>query len=282
MDMDDAWFRDTGPSFVINKEKNEIRGVNWKFNAWGGLNGGCYNDWSKDELVAKNICKIMNYSYYDCDMILEGGSIHVDGEGTLITTEECLLNPNRNPNLTKEQIEQNLKDYTGCDKVIWLKRGLFGDVDTNGHVDNICTFVRPAEVALCWTDNPSDPQYEISREAEEILSSTTDAKGRKIKIHHIPIPEPTLIRTEEEAKGVISNDGTIARECDRLPGSYVNYYLANKGVVLPAFGVPTDEIAKKIFEEIFPDYEVVSVMSREVLLGGGNIHCITQQMPAKE
>lgn len=280
MEMNDAWFRDIGPTFVQSKS-GDVRGVNWKFNAWGGLNGGCYSDWSKDETVAPHICDIVGYKRYDAPFILEGGSIHVDGEGTLITTSECLLNPNRNPDLNKQQIEQYLKEYTGATKVIWLPHGLYGDVDTNGHVDNLCCFVRPGEVALAWTNNPSDPQFGICREAEAVLTMTPDARGRTVKIHKIPIPDPTLTRTDKEANGVIHEDGTISREYGRLPGSYINFYMANEGIVLPAFDVPTDEVVRKQFQEIFPDRKIVSVKSREILLGGGNIHCITQQMPSK-
>lgn len=283
MEQNDSWFRDTGnqniilgPTFL--KKGPVIRGVDWIFNAWGGIDGGCYSDWSDDKLIAEKILSYCKCDRYPADLILEGGSIHTDGEGTIITTEECLLNRNRNPTLTKAQIEKKVLSYTGCKKMIWLPLGLFGDIDTNGHVDNICAFIRPAEVVLCWTDDVNDPQYEISRKAEEVLLNSEDAKGRKLKIHKIPMPT-TLIRTQEEVDGLTFEDGTIKRFCGRMPGSYVNFYLGNGGIVLPKFNVPTDDIVVEIFKKIMPDYKIVSVESREILLGGGNIHCITQQMP---
>ena len=157
-EIDDAWCRDIGPTFIVNN-LNEIRGVDWRFNAWGGEEGGCYFDWIRDDAVAATVLDSLNLIKYRAPLILEGGSIHVDGEGTLITTEECLLNKNRNPDLSKEQIEGLLKAYTGAEKVIWLEHGVFGDEDTNGHVDNLCFFVRPGHVALTWTDDPLDPQH---------------------------------------------------------------------------------------------------------------------------
>ena len=157
-ELDDAWIRDTGPTFIMN-DAGSIRGVDWKFNAWGGQDGGCYSDWSRDDAVASVVLDSMNIMRYRAPIVLEGGSIHVDGEGTLITTEECLLHQNRNPQLNKAEIEDFLKEFTGVEKVIWLKYGVFGDDDTNGHVDNLCFFVRPGHVALTWTDDPTDPQY---------------------------------------------------------------------------------------------------------------------------
>ncbi|PIN06955.1 Agmatine deiminase [Handroanthus impetiginosus] len=165
MSMNDSWFRDTGPTFVIrnntsNEEKleNKIAGIDWNFNGYGGIEEGCYEDWSLDLLIARKILEIENIPRFSHSMILEGGSIHVDGEGTCLTTEECLLNKNRNPNLTKAQIEDELKAYVGVTKIIWLPRGLYGDEDTNGHIDNMCCFARPGVVLLAWTDDKSDPQ----------------------------------------------------------------------------------------------------------------------------
>lgn len=212
-------------------------------------------------------------------MILEGGSISFDGEGTLLTTEECLLNPNRNPNMTKAEIEAELKRGLGVEKVIWLPKGLFGDVDTNGHVDNFCVFARPGEVLLSWTDDEKDPQYPISQEAFKLLEEATDAKGRHLKIHKLAIPSD-IIRTAEEFGGLVQEEGTIEREENqRLPASYVNFYFANGAIISPCFGVKEDAMAEKVFKEVFPEREVVMVPTREVILGGGNIHCITQQQP---
>lgn len=286
--MNDSWFRDTGAIFVKNEE-GIIRGTNWLFNSWGGLDGGCYDYWEDDLLVAGKMCNIERIPYYKYNMILEGGSISFDGEGTLLTTEECLLNPNRNPSMTKEQIEAELKRGLGVEKVIWLPNGLFGDVDTNGHVDNFCVFARPGEVLLSWTDDEKDPQYPISQHAYKLLEAATDAKGRHLKIHKLYIPSdiirtPVCIRwrgyVQEEFAGLTQEEGTIEREENqRLPASYVNFYFANGAIISPCFGVKEDEMARKVFQEVFPEREVVMVPTREVILGGGNIHCITQQQP---
>ncbi|XP_068464537.1 agmatine deiminase isoform X2 [Phaseolus vulgaris] len=209
MSMNDSWFRDSGPTFVVRRSTttqsggavDRIAGIDWQFNSWGGLEDGCYSDWSLDLLVAKKILGIEKIPRFSHSMVLEGGSIHVDGEGTCLTTEECLLNKNRNPHLSKDQIEDELKAYLGVRKVIWLPRGLYGDDDTNGHIDNMCCFVRPGVVILSWVDDETDPQYERSIEAYSLLSSETDANGRKFEIIKIHVPGP-LYMTESESAGI--------------------------------------------------------------------------------
>ena len=274
----DSWMRDCGPTFVKN-DRDDVRGVDWRFNAWGGLEYGAYFPWDKDAQVCRKVCEIAGKDMYKLpDFVLEGGSIHSDGEGTALVTEECLLHPGRNPHLNKAQIEEKLKEYLNVEKVIWLKRGIYLD-ETNGHVDNICCFARPGEVLLAWTDDESDPQYEISAECLALLESETDAKGRPIKVHKLHVPRPVLITREEEA-GVDVKAGSIPRvEGERLAASYVNFYFANGGIVMPLFGDPGDEPALAKMREIFPDREVVGVYAREIILGGGNIHCVTQQQP---
>ena len=277
IESDDAWMRDTGPTFVKN-DRNDIRGVDWDFNAWGGLNGGIYFPWDKDSCVAREVLKQGKIDRYKACIILEGGSIHTDGEGTLITTEECLLNPNRNPDLSKIQIENHLKEYLNVGKIIWLGKGVFMD-ETDGHVDNLCCFIRPEEVLLHWTDDETDPQYEISCDAFERLSGSVDAKGRKIKIHKIHQPGP-LYMTEEESLGVEKKSNVAPRnKGNRLAGSYVNFYIANGGIVMPLFDDPHDKAALEKISTLFPDRKVIGIHAREILLGGGNIHCITQQQP---
>jgi agmatine deiminase len=181
--------------------------------------------------------------------------------------------------MTKEEITETLCDYLGVDKVLWLKRGIYLD-ETNGHVDNICCFVKPGKVILAWTDDESDPQYGISKENLDYLESETDAKGRKLEIVKMYVPKPILI-TKEEEDGVDAVDGTLPRlEGDRLAASYVNFLIVNGGIILPAFDDPNDAKAVRTVKECFPDREVVQIYAREILLGGGNIHCITQQQPA--
>lgn len=278
MSTNDSWMRDCGPTFVKN-DAGEIRGINWGFNAWGGLVDGLYFPWDKDNAVAQKVCQIEWKDIYNIDeFTLEGGSIHVDGDGTALVTEACLLSNGRNPHLTKEQIEENLKEYLNVQKVIWLKNGIYLD-ETNEHIDNICTFVKPSVVALAWTDDESDPQYEMSKSCYDILSKEKDAKGRSLEIHKLPLPSPIYI-TKEESLSVDIISGTQPRnEGDRLAASYINYYICNGAVIMPSFNDPNDEKAKEKLQELYPDREIVQIYAREILLGGGNIHCITQQQP---
>ena len=280
MSNNDSWIRDYGPSFLINNE-GQLRGVDWRFNAWGGLLDGLYFPWDKDDQMAQKICELEKIDFYQLDnFILEGCSVHVDGEGTLITTEECLLSEGRNGQLSKEQIEIILKEYFNVQKVIWLKHGCYLD-ETNGHVDNIINYVKPGEVVLSWTDDQNDPQWSISRECEEILRNTKDAQGRSLTIHKLHCPTPVLI-TKEESEGVDAINGTFPRQPgDRLAASYVNYYTANGGIVFPLFDDPKDEDARMVLERLYPDRKVVGIRAREILLGGGNIHCITQHVPQR-
>lgn len=268
----DSWMRDCGPTFVTNG--SSLRAVDWDFNAWGGL----YTDFSLDQQVARKVAEIEGAERYKAPLIMEGGSIHVDGQGTLLTTKECLLNENRNPQLNQAQIETYLHAYLNVEQIIWLERGIYLD-ETSGHVDNICCFLRPGEVALAWTDDTSDPQYEISRENEEILKSTVDGRGRRLKVHRVHVPAPVTI-TQAESEGVLPVDGTLPRLAgDRLAASYVNFYFCNGGAVVPTFNDPMDAVALAQLQALLPERKVVGVPSREILLGGGNIHCITQQVP---
>ena len=276
---DDAWVRDTGPTFVID-DNGQVRGVDWTFNAWGGFDGGLYWPWQRDDQVASKILEIERRDRYRTEgFVLEGGSIHVDGEGTLITTEECLLNRNRNPHLDRGQIERILADHLAVEKIIWLPDGLFND-ETDGHVDNFCCYVRPGEVLLAWTDDANDPNYARCQAAMAVLQRARDAKGRALIVHKIPIPGP-LHASDAECAGVVALDGSQLRDPSiRLAGSYVNFLIVNGGIIAPAFGDPLDGEAERILREVFPEHDVVMVPGREILLGGGNIHCITQQQPA--
>jgi agmatine deiminase len=275
---DDAWIRDTGPTFVVDG-KGSRRGVDWRFNAWGGTEGGLYFPWDRDDRVAAKVLEVEGDDRYRAPIVLEGGAIHVDGEGTVMTTEECLLNPNRNPELSRDQIERVLLDYLGAEKVIWLGAGVFED-ETDGHVDNLACFARPGVVLLTWSEDSGDPQHRISRDARERLEATTDARGRSLEVVPLPAPGPLQI-SAEEAAGVDAAAGTIPRRAgDRLAASYVNFYLGNSRVVYPLLDPRHDTDAAAILQRTFPEREVVGVPAREILLGGGNIHCITQQVPA--
>jgi agmatine deiminase len=278
LSSDDAWIRDTGPTFVLDADGGR-RGLDWRFNAWGGLDGGLYFPWDRDERVAAKVLEIEGADRYRAPIVLEGGSIHVDGEGTVMATEECLLNPNRNPELTRVQIERVLLEYLSGEKMIWLGRGVYND-ETDGHVDNLACFVRPGVVLLTWSEDQSDPQHAISRDAHERLEAATDARGRSIEVLHVPSPGPITI-TAHEAQGVDAAPGSLPRCAgDRLAASYVNFYPANGRVVMPLLDERRDETAAAVLRDCFPGREVVGVPAREILLGGGNIHCITQQVPA--
>ena len=274
----DAWSRDCGATFVVD-DKGDLRGVDWIFNAWGGLQKKMYFPWDQDELVAWKMLEIESLDRYKAPLVMEGGSVHVDGQGTLITTEQCLLHPNRNPALTPGEIEQGLSDYLNIDKIVWLPRGVYED-DTDGHIDNLCCFTRPGAVALTWTDDKADPQYERSAEAYDALMSARDARGRSLEVHKIHQPDP-LTMTEEEAAGLDVTDSAFSRPTgERLAASYINFYIANGGIVLPQFNDRRDKDARQKLAELFPRHQIIGIFSREILLGGGNIHCITQQHPA--
>jgi len=265
---DDSWVRDTGPTFVINRATGIVRAVKWQFNSWGGLLSSCQND----NEVGVKIAETEGVSYYKCDIVMEPGSYHVDGQGTLLTTEECLLNKNRNPTLSKQQIEDYLKEYLNVQKVIWLSQGTYLDTDTNGHVDNFCCFARPGEVILNWTDDVDDPQHEISQRAYDILSNSTDAKGNRFTVHKLH--QPTPIHSGEKIMGVCKPRG------ERLPANYVNFYLANSCLIMPGFNDDVyDKLAREQLSRIFPDRQIVQIYALDILLGGGIIHCITQQQP---
>lgn len=282
---DDSWARDIGPTFVVRDgvEGREVRGINWRFNAWGGDVDGLYPDYEQDDAFAAAFAEAKGYTLYEAaPFVLEGGSIHVDGEGTAMVTASCLLSAGRNPELTQAQIEDKLKEYLNVDKVLWLPRGIYND-ETNEHVDNVCAFIRPGEVVLAWTDNENDPQYALSKASLDYLEHEADAKGRKIVVHKLPIPDVPVCITEDEVAGFDFVEGEDMREAgERLAASYVNFYFSNDSVVLPAFGgenAASDARAAAILAALCPERKIVQISARAILTGGGNIHCITQQIP---
>jgi agmatine deiminase len=243
---------------VVNGQ-GDVAGINWQFNAWGGK----YAPWDLDDQVAPRILEHFGKKRFDAPLVMEGGSFHVDGEGTLITTEECLLNPNRNPHLSREQIEEALRRYLNVDTIIWLRRGLSGD-ETDGHVDNIACFAAPGKVILQVCNDPADENYEITQENMRILREATDARGRSLEI--VPIVQPPY--REHEGK--------------RLTLSYLNFYFVNGGIILPVFGgdaEETDRLAAETLGRLFPDRVIRTVDGMGIIREGGNVHCTTQQMP---
>lgn len=258
IEHNDAWLRDNGPTFVTSAD-GKLAGVNWGFNAWGGK----YSPWDLDDAVAPQIIQHVGAIQFDAPLVMEGGSIHTDGEGTLLTTEECLLNTNRNPELTRQQIFELLKQYVNIDSVIWLERGLSGD-ETDGHVDNIACFAAPGKVIMqvCYDEN--DENYDITQRNLQILREAVDAKGRKLEV--IEIEQPPAVYYEGE----------------RLTLSYLNFYFVNGGIILPVFGGTAEETDKKAIEvlsALYPDRRIRTINGMGVIREGGNVHCTTQQLP---
>jgi agmatine deiminase len=251
---DDAWARDSGAIFLLNKEK-KLGGVDWEFNGWGK-----FSPYDSDNKIAKFMIENVNATYFKNNMILEGGSIHTDGDGTLITTEQCLLNKNRNPEFSQVQIEGNLKDYLGVNKIIWLKNGT--DEGTDGHIDNIACFAAPGKILALSCSDKQDTFYDKINENLEILKTSVDSKGRVLEIIELEMSYKRLIPNEDE------------------PSSYINFYIANKGIVMPSFDdEKADNNAQKIIQETFSDRKVIAINGIDISMGGGNIHCITQQQP---
>lgn len=266
-----------GPSFLIDG-KGGLRAVDWTFNAWGGLVDGLYFPWDQDDQVARKVCEIEGVDSYRTEgFVLEGGSFHVDGEGTVITTEMCLLSEGRNPHMSKEEIEGMLREYLNVETVIWLRDGIDPE-ETNGHVDDVACFIAPGEVACIWTDDPQHPFYQAAHEAYETLSHSVDAKGRTLKVHKVTLPKELVRLTGAEAIDWV--EGAVRRENgDLCIASYLNFLLVNGGVIVPQYDDANDPLALEQLAALFPDRKVVGVRTREVVFGGGNIHCITQQVP---
>jgi len=276
----DAWARDVGPSFLLNGD-GDLAGVDWPFNAWGGLQNGLYFPWDLDDAVAAKVLQMERAAAFRAPKIIEGGAVHVDGQGTVLVTEACLLAQDRNPGASRQDMERVLKDYLGASHVVWLGAGVPFD-ETGGHVDNLACFAAPGVVLLSWCDDPDDPHFAVSRDAQARLLGAMDAQGQAIRVEKIPMPSP-MFYTAEEAAGIDQAATGMNRAAgERLAASYVNFYIANGAIIAPCFGVPTDEPARKVLARLFADRDVVMVPAREILLGGGNIHCITQQQPVKD
>ena len=254
----DVWMRDYGPTFVTRKTVEQPLAFNdWIFNGWGGK----YNAYEKDERVARSIAQLLQVPVFEHKVILEGGSIEVNGAGTCLTTEQCLLNRNRNPQLSRAQIEKFLKDSLGVRQILWLGEGIVGD-DTDGHIDDIARFVSPTTVVCVIEDNPQDENYRFLQENYERLQNARDQDGKKLEIVCLPSPAP------------LSYDGV------RLPASYANFYIANEVVLVPVFDDANDRKALGLLQECFPMRKIIGLRCNEVVAGLGAIHCVTQQEPA--
>lgn len=257
----DVWFRDYGPTFVVNRRKEMEKGglamVSWIFNAWGEK----YQELMGDTRIPGIINEDLKLQRFQPGIVLEGGSIEVNGRGTVLTTEQCLLDKNRNPSLNKEEIEACLKEYLNVQKVIWLKEGIAGD-DTDGHVDDIARFVNPTTILCAFENDPEDENYVALKENYELLSRETDQDGHPLQVIKLPMP------------------GRVGVE-RRLPASYANFYIGNDAVMVPVFGHKNDKVALKIIEKAFPGRKVVGIDCRQMVEGLGAIHCVSQQEPVK-
>ncbi len=253
---DDSWMRDNGPTFVVDGQGG-VGGVDWRFNGWGGK----YPDCADDAAVPKAVLAQLGMRRYTAPLVLEGGAVHVDGEGTLLATEQCVLNPNRNPELAREDMERLLQSYLGVSKIIWLGEGLEDD-ETDGHVDNVACFARPGVVLALTSRDAADGNHRALSENLDRLRGATDSAGRRLEV--IEVGQPAR------------RDGPQGR----LPLSYLNFYIANDAVILPSFGDPEDERARRTIAEAFAERRVVQLPASTLTLGGGGIHCITQQQPS--
>ncbi|MEV6977318.1 agmatine deiminase family protein [Kitasatospora sp. NPDC093806] len=255
--IDDSWFRDSAPIFVLD-ETGRRAGVDFRFNAWGGK----HHPWDADDRISSLLLEQLDVPAVRSEMILEGGAITVDGEGTLITTEQCLLHPNRNPGMSREEIEAELKARLGVSKVIWLPYGGLLDTETDGHVDGVCAFAAPGRVVVQLPADPAHPDYARMRANRAVLEASTDAKGRPFEIVEVPQAAFVEIGGQEVEVG------------------YLNHYLANGAVIVPVADHPEDEGALAVLTAAYPDRKVVGVRARALAWGGGGVHCITQQLPS--
>lgn len=255
IETNSPWIRDYGPTFVVRKDARAL--VRWKFNAWGEK----YKPFYHDSTASEQIVKEMNAQEFCSEMILEGGSIDVNGQGACMTTEECLLNSNRNPALKRAEIEKHLENFLGVKHVIWLKKGIEGD-DTDGHVDQVARFVNPTSVVTAYEEDSKDPNYNRLEENVKILTQAHDQDGKKLNVVMIPMPDQ------------------VERGSARFPASYVNFYIANQYVLVPIFGDKQDTKALGILKSLFPGRTVVGIPAIPLVYGQGAIHCITQQEPA--
>jgi agmatine deiminase len=260
--IDDSWIRDSGPIVVVSPDGRRSAGVDFRFNGWGEK----FVPYDHDDALPRALLEHLGVERIEAPLVLEGGSITVDGEGTLVTTEQCLLNPNRNPDLERADIERLLGDYLGIDRVIWLGLGLSADHDTDGHVDNVAAFVQPGTVLLQTVSDPSSPDHEPMAENRARLAAATDARGRPIEVIEIDVLPTTEVRGEI---------GCVP---------YLNLYVINDAVIVPVLGDDPDRDADvlELIASAYAPRVAVPVPGRTLAEGGGGVHCITQQMPELE
>lgn len=260
----DSWIRDYGPNFLVNKRNRSLAYNDWIFNAWGNK----YEELKRDNTIPARLESELGVERFEPGIVMEGGSIEVNGAGVVMTTEQCLLNPNRNPDLDQPEIEAHLKKYLGVQQVLWLGEGIVGD-DTDGHIDDIARFVGPDVIICAVEEDPLDANYELLQDNLRRLQLATDADGRKFEIVTLPMP------------GVVAaTDDKSPRALDRLPASYANFYIGNNVVLAPIFGHENDERALATLQRVFPARRIIRINCEPLVWGMGTIHCVTQQQPA--
>ncbi len=257
----DSWCRDYSGIFLKDRKTGKKVIADFKFNSWGRK-----YPFEFDNKLPEKQEKILGLERIKIDMVLEGGSIEVNGKGLLITTESCLLNPNRNPDMSKEEIEESLKNIFGVGKILWLKDGIVGD-DTDGHIDDITRFVNENTVVTAFEENKEDENYQILMENYERLKSYTDSKGNPLNVITVPMPPPIYYKFPWDKRPL------------RLPASYINFYITNKYVIVPTFNAPQDKEALNILQNLFKDRKVIGLDATDIILGLGAYHCLTQQIP---
>lgn len=255
MDYADVWIRDYGPGFIVNRQEHRLAMIDWTFNAWGNK----YPALLEDDLVPGLMNRDLGLEVFSPGIVLEGGSIDVNGRGTVLTTEQCLLNSNRNPGLRKDEIETILSEYLGCRQVVWLKKGIAGD-DTDGHIDDVARFVGEHTIVCAREERRDDENYQSLEENYRILSSGRDQLGSPFRVIPLPMPSPF-------------------GEPDRLPASYANFLVTNRSVLVPCFHDRNDRNAQAVLSSVFPGRKVVGIDCRALVAGQGAVHCISQQQP---
>jgi agmatine deiminase len=257
----DSWIRDYGPNFLIDTHGN-LAYNDWRFNAWGDK----YEDLKKDDQIPKLLENYLRVKRFEPGIVMEGGSIEINGEGCVLTTEQCLLNKNRNPQLTRQEIEQYLRDYLGVVKVLWLGEGIVGD-DTDGHIDDIARFVSTDTIVCAVEDDPDDANYDLLKDNFQRLQHMTNVRDEPFNIITLPMP------------GILGGTNTDTRNLERLPASYANFYIANNVVLAPVFGHENDMRALDTLQRVFTKRRVVPINCEPLVWGMGTIHCVTQQQP---
>ncbi len=259
-ESNDVWARDFGPVFVRNEKSKSWALTDWEYNAWGEK----YPPWDADNKIPKLFSKRYGLKRFSTGMVLEGGSIETNGKGVMLTTESVLLNKNRNPGLTKAQIEQKLKEYLGQEKIIWLRKGLAGD-DTDGHIDDLSRFINPNTIVTMLTDDKSDVNYDALYENYELLKSAVDQHGNPFEVIPLPMPSTRI-------------EGTTVDGSEHVPASYANFYFINGGLLLPVYDERYDDEVIRVFRKLLPDRRIIPVRCADLVWGQGSIHCITQQL----